>query len=131
VTNESPPFILRVVGEVKSDGKAVGLSIERVEQGPVDLCLRIEDVQDLVNLLLALGCEAVKRQASREVVVQPTAGIPLPVSAIDICQGDDARIFLMFEVGVASLMFGLRQSDLKEIGQTLLTLSAPSSGAPS
>ena len=58
----TPPFVLDVLGEVAHNGEAVGLRIQRSAQGPVDLCLRIEDVQHLIGILLALSCEAKRRQ---------------------------------------------------------------------
>jgi len=40
-----PPFVTDVLGEVAPNGKAIGLRIQRSAQGPIDLCLRIQDVQ--------------------------------------------------------------------------------------
>ena len=57
-----PPFVLDVLGEVANNGDAVGLRVQRSAQSPVDLCLRIEDVQHLIGILLALSCEAKRRQ---------------------------------------------------------------------
>ena len=45
----SPPFVIDVFGEVSPNGDAIGLRIQRSEQGPVDLCLRIGDVQHIVG----------------------------------------------------------------------------------
>src|SRR5271167_3125370 len=56
VTND-PPYVLDVLGEVAPNGQAIGLRIQRSAEGPVDLCLRIEDVQHLIGVLLALSCE--------------------------------------------------------------------------
>src|SRR5450631_610495 len=50
----NPPFVIDVLGEVAPNGEAIGLRIQRSAQGPVDLCLRIADVQHLVGILLAL-----------------------------------------------------------------------------
>jgi len=44
--------------------------------------------------------------------------------AIDVGQGDDATVYLSIEVGAASLVFGFSPSELRDVGQTLLTLSA-------
>jgi hypothetical protein len=52
---DTPPFVLDVLGEVALNGEAVGLRIQRSAQGPVDLCLRIDDVQHLIGILLALS----------------------------------------------------------------------------
>src|SRR5258705_5019328 len=57
-----PPFVTDVLGEVAPNGKAIGLRIQRSAQGPIDLCLRIQDVQYLVSMMLALGCEAKRLQ---------------------------------------------------------------------
>jgi hypothetical protein len=59
----NPPFVIDVLGEVAPNGKAIGLCIQRSEQGPVDLCLRSEDVQYFIGLILALSHEA-KRLAT-------------------------------------------------------------------
>jgi hypothetical protein len=127
----TPPFVLDVLGEVADNGGAVGLRIQRSAQGPVDLCLRIEDVQHLVGVLLALSCEAKRRQPPSEIDAPPTAAIPRPVSAINVGQADDGQTFLMLEIGTTSLMFAVPQPTLTEVGQTLLTLSACATAHPS
>ena len=126
-----PPFVIDVIGEVTANGKAIGLRIQRSEQGPVDLCLRIQDVQYLVSILLALGCEAKRRHAPPEVDAPPSGAIPLPLSAINVGQDDHDQTFLMLEVGAAALMFALPPAALEEVGQTLLALSARATGKPS
>jgi hypothetical protein len=126
-----PPFVTDVLGEVASKGEAVGLRIQRSAQGPVDLCLRIGDVQHLVGILLALACEAKRLQPPPAFEGPPNNAIPLPLSAINVGQTDDDQTFLMLEVGTASLMFGLPPAMLSEVGQTLLALSARTSGKPS
>jgi hypothetical protein len=128
---DTPPFVLDVLGEVALNGEAVGLRIQRSAQGPVDLCLRIDDVQHLIGILLALSCEAKRRQPPTEIDVPPPAAIPLPVSAINVGQSDDGQTFLMLEVGTTSLMFAVPQSTLTEVGQTLLALSARVTARPS
>jgi hypothetical protein len=128
---DTPPFVLDVLGEVALNGEAVGLRIQRSAQGPVDLCLRIDDVQHLIGILLALSCEAKRRQPPTEIDAPPPAGIPLPVSAINVGQSDDGQTFLMLEVGSTSLMFAVPQSTLTEVGQTLLALSARVTARPS
>jgi hypothetical protein len=128
---DTPPFVLDVLGEVALNGEAVGLRIQRSAQGPVDLCLRIDDVQHLIGILLALSCEAKRRQPPTEIDAPPPAAIPLPVSAINVGQSDDGQTFLMLEVGTTSLMFAVPQSTLTEVGQTLLALSARVTARPS
>jgi hypothetical protein len=123
--------VLHVVGDVAPSGEAIGLQIERSEQGPVDLCIRTQDVKYLVSLLLNLGCEARRRQAPGGSDVPPTEAIPLPLDAINVGQSDDNQSFLLLEVGIASLMFMLSPNCLEQIGQTMLTLSAKSPSAPS
>jgi len=120
-----------VVGEVASNGKAIGLRIQRSEQGPVDLWLRIQDAQYMVSILLALSCEAKRLHAPPEVDAPPSGAIPLPLSAINVGQDEDDQTFLMLEVGTAALMFGLPPAALEEVGQTLLALSARATGKPS
>jgi hypothetical protein len=128
----SPPFVVQVVGDVAPNGEAIGLQIERSELGPVDLCLRIQDVKYLVNMLLNLGCEARPRQAAGGGNdAPPTEVIPLPLDAINVGQSDDDQTFLLLEVGIASLMFMLSPNCLEQIGQTMLVLSAKSSSPPS
>jgi Protein of unknown function (DUF2478) len=103
----NPPFVIDVVGEVAPDGEAIGLRIQRSAQGPVDLCLRTEDVQNLISILLALSCEAKRLQPPPEFEVPPGRAIPLPVSTINVGQTEDDQTFLLLEVGTASLMFGV------------------------
>ena len=127
----APPFVLDVLGEVAPNGEAVGLQIQRSVQGPVDLCLRIDDVQHMVGLLLSLGCEAKRLQSPPKLDAPPNKAIPLPLSAINVGQTDDDQTFMMLEVGAASLVFSLPPDMLSQVGQALLALSARASGKPS
>jgi len=79
-----PPFVIDVLGEVAPNGKAIGLRIQRSEQGPVDLCLRIQDVQYMVSIMLALSCEAMRLQGPQEPQAPPSGAVPLPLSAINV-----------------------------------------------
>src|SRR6266853_201305 len=88
--------------------------VERSEQGPVNLCLRTEDVKYLVSLLLNLGCEAKRRQSSPRPDAPPTEAIPLPLDAINVGQSDDDQPFLLLEVGIASLMFMVSPACLEQ-----------------
>jgi hypothetical protein len=126
-----PSFVIDVVGEVAPDGKAIGLRIQRSAQGPIDLCLHTQDVPYMVSMMLALGCEAKRLQGLPEPESPPNGAIPLPLSAINIGLDDDNKTFLMLEVGVAALMFGMPAAVLEEVGQTLLALSAHKSARPS
>src|SRR5260370_40325141 len=79
-----PPFVIDVSGEVAPDGRAIGLRIQRSAQGPIDLCLRIQDVQYMVSLMLPLGCEANRLHGLPQPQSPPHAPIPLPLSSITI-----------------------------------------------
>jgi hypothetical protein len=120
---------MHVVGDVAPNGEAIGLQIERSEQGPVDLCLRTQDVEYFVSMLLNLGCEARRRQAPAGINGPSTEAIPLPLDAINVGQSDDDQTFLLLEVGITSLMFMLSPSCLEQIGQTILLLSAKASSS--
>ena len=85
-SGQSRPFVVHVVGDIEPSGEAIGLQIERSEQGPVNLCLRTEDVKYLVSLLLNLGCEAKRRQSSPRPDAPPTEAIPLPLDAINVAR---------------------------------------------
>ena len=128
---DARPFVIDVLGEVARNGDSVALRIHRSAQGVVDLCLRIEDVQHLVGVLLALSCEAKRRQPATEDDTAPSAAIPLPVSAINVGQADDGRAFLMLEIGTTSLLFAVPCSTLGEVGETLLAMSARRTKHPS
>jgi hypothetical protein len=127
----TPPVVIHVDGEVAANGKAIALRIVRSGQGPVDICLRTEDVQYMVSILLALSCEARRLNPPPEADAPPRAAIPLPLSAINVGQDDHDQTFIMVEVGGAALMFGIPPNSLKEVGQMLLALSASASGKPS
>jgi hypothetical protein len=124
------PFVTHVDGEVSANGGAIALRIARGGQPPIDICLRADDVQYMVGILLALSCEA-KRLQPHGNDTPPKRALPLPLNAINIGQDDNNDTFLMVEVGGAALMFGMPPSCLKEIGQTLLALSADHSATPS
>jgi hypothetical protein len=119
----TPPFVVHVDGEVAANGEAIALRIVRTDEMPVTICLRTEDVQYLVSILLALNGEARRLQPQR--ASQPPRGaIPLPLEAINVGQNDDDETFLMLETGGAALMFRVPDESLREIGQTLLTIGA-------
>jgi hypothetical protein len=126
-----PSMVVHVAGEVAPKGEAIRLKIDCGGQGPVDICLRSEDVKYLVSLLLNLGCEAKRRQAPEGSALPPAEAIPLPLDAIDVGQSDDDQSFMLLEVGLASLMFMLSPQHLEQIGQTMLLLSRKSSSMPS
>jgi hypothetical protein len=126
-----PPFVTDVLGEVEPNGKAIALRIQRSEEGPIDLCLRSEDVQYFVSLILALAHEAKRLQPASDNDQPPAATIPLPVTAINVGQTTDDNSFVMLDVGVVSLTFGVPQAYLEEIGRTLLALSARAPSGPS
>jgi hypothetical protein len=128
---EPAPFVVDVVGEVEPSGKAIALRIQRSEQGPVDLALRSEDLQYFVSLILALAHEAKRRQPAGDDGRPPSAAIPLPITAINVGQTTDDNSFVMLDVGVVSLTFGVPQAYLEEIGRTLLALSARAPSKPS
>ena len=94
------------------NGRAIALRIQRSEQGPVDLALRSEDVQHFVSLILALAHEAKRRQPAGDDRTPPSATIPLPITAINVGQTTDDKSFVMLDVGVVSLTFGLPQAYL-------------------
>ena len=125
------PIVVHVDGEVAANGNAIALRIVRSGQGPVDVCLRTEDVQYLVSILLTLSCEANRLQAQPEPDEPPRGAIPLPLRAISVGQDDRNQTFMMVEIGRTALMFGLAPWALEEVGKTLLTLSATTGGKPS
>src|SRR5262252_646302 len=89
------PVVMQVVGDVSPNGEAIGLQIERSDQGPVDLCVRTQDLKYFVSILLNLGCEARRRQAPAGNDAPPTEAIPLPLDAIDVGQSDDDQGFML------------------------------------
>jgi hypothetical protein len=120
----SPPFVVHVDGEVAANGEAIALRIVRTDEVPVTICLRTEDVQYLVSILLALNGEARRLQPQLGISRPPRGAIPLPLEAINVGQNDDDETFLMLETGGAALMFRVPDESLREIGQTLLTIGA-------
>jgi hypothetical protein len=128
---DNPPFVTDVFGEVAPDGRAIGLRIQRSGRDPVDLCLHSEDLQYIVGLILALSHEARRLHPVPEIDAPRSAAIPLPVTAINVGQTSDDQGFLMVDVGVASLMFGVAPASLEQVGQTLLALSARTCTRPS
>jgi len=125
-----PPIVTDVIGEVAPNGNAIGLRIERSEEGPLDLRLGIEDIQHIVSILLVLGCQA-KRLQSPQFDHPPAASLPLPLTAINVGQDEAGQTFLMLEVGAAALTFALAPSVLEEVRQLLIALSARASAKPS
>src|ERR1700733_1890468 len=97
----NPAFVIDVFGEVAPSGRAIGLRIQRSERGPVDLCLRSEDVQYFISLILALSHEAKRLQPAPEFDVPPREAVPLPITAINVGQTNDDESFLMLDVGVS------------------------------
>jgi hypothetical protein len=123
------PFVTDVLGDVAPGGDAIGLRIQRSEHGPVDLYLRVEDVQHIVSIMLVL-CGEAQRRRPVEPDAPPAGAVPVPLSAINIGQDDQQQTFMMLEVGAASLMFGLAPEVLADVGRTLLALSAQATDKP-
>ena len=121
---KTPSAIVRVDGEVAADGKAVALRFVRSGQSSVDLCLRAQDAQKLVAILLALNGEAKRLRAQPNDDAPPSQAIPLPITALSVGQDDHDQTFLMVETGGTALVFGVQPNYLQQIGRTLLTLSA-------
>jgi hypothetical protein len=119
---DSPPFVVHVNGEVAANGAAIALRIVRTDEVPVTICLRTEDVQYLVSILLALNGEARRLQPQLGASRPPSGAIPLPLEAINVGQNDNDETFLMLETGGAALMFRVPPESLREVGQTLLTV---------
>ena len=90
----------------------------------MDICLRTDNVEYVVSILLALSCEARRLRPIQETDAPPRKAIPLSLSAINIGQDDHDQTFMMVETGGTALMFAVPSNCLKELGQTLLTLSA-------
>jgi hypothetical protein len=133
-SGESRPFIVGVRSDIAPSGEAIGLQIELSEQGPVNLCIRIEELKWLVSELLNVGCEAKRRQSSArpDPALPPTEAIPLPLAGIHIAKRDeDDQSFFFLDVGLAWLMFELSPKRLEQLAQTIRMLSAKSSSAPS
>ncbi len=122
----SPPFVVHVDGEVAANGEAIALRIVRTDEVPVTICLRTEDVQYLVSILLALNGEARRLQPQLDASRPPRGATPLSLEAISVGQNDDDETFLMLETGGAALMFRVPEESLREIGQTLLTRAVDS-----
>jgi len=40
-SSQSRPFVVHVVGDIAPGGEVIGLQIDRSEQGPIDLCIRL------------------------------------------------------------------------------------------
>jgi hypothetical protein len=123
------PIVTDVLGDVAPGGDAIGLRIQRSELGPVDLYLRVEDVQHIVSIMLVL-CGEAQRRRPVEPDAPPAGAVPVPLSAINIGQDDQRQTYMMLEVGAASLMFGLPPEVLADVGRTLLALSAQTSDKP-
>lgn len=120
---------LPFVNDISGDG-GICLRIGRGQQGPVDIRLRTSYVRHIVSMMPALSSKAQRlRPAPAE--GQPPGAIPLALSAINIGQDDAQQTFMMLEVGMTALTFGLRSAVREELGQTLLALSAQTSGKPS
>jgi hypothetical protein len=124
------PIVTDVLGDVAPGGDAIGLRIQRSELGPVELYLRVEDVQHIVSIMLVL-CGEAQRRRPVESDAPPAGAVPVPLSAINIGQDDQRQTYMMLEVGAASLMFGLPHEVLADVGRTLLALSAQEPDKPS
>ena len=120
----SPAFVVHVDGEVAANGEAIALRIVRTDEVPVTICLRTEDVQYLVSILLALNGEARRLQPHLDASRPPRGATPLSLEAISVGQNDDDETFLMVETGGAALMFCVPDESLRELGQTLLAIGA-------
>jgi hypothetical protein len=129
-TADGLPYVTDVLGDVAPDGGAIGLRIQRSGQEPIEIYLRVEDVQHIVSIMLVL-CGEAQRRRPVEPDAPPAGAVPVPLSAINIGQDERQQTYMMLEVGAASLMFGLAPEVLADVGRTLLALSAQKPDKPS
>lgn len=99
------------------------LLVEQINKPCRGLPLRLGPAEPL-----ALGCEAMRLQGMQKMQPLPNGAIPLPLTAINIGEGN--QTFLMLQVGAAALMFGMSSAVPEEFAQTLLALSACRSVRP-
>ena len=96
---------------------------------PQDFLLAAGDVQSLVILLLILSGKAGPRQAHG-----PGGGVretfPLYLDSAGLGETEDGQTVLQLNVGQTELAFILSQGMTRDLGRSMLTLSAPSACAP-
>lgn len=92
---------------------------------PRDFLLAVDDIQAMVILLLILGGAAGRAPSGPDAESRPT--LPLPLDSIAIGSSEDGPT-LVLDIGPATLAFAVPAEAARKLGQSLLTISAPSAG---
>jgi len=111
-----------VTGDVSEDGSSIRLRIQTERDGVLNLALPTVDLQHLVTLLLLLGGKAAMNgsfSASSETFWTK----PLPLHGVSLGV-DDNQAVMTVEVGASILSFSLTAGSMKEIANTMLTMTA-------
>jgi hypothetical protein len=108
----------------------VRLRIETDKLGqPQDLLIAPGDIQALVVLLLTLSGKAGAGR-TRGLNDESRQTLPLDLDSIALGETEDGEIVLQVDVGRTALAFSLPPDMSRELGHTLMTLSAPSTREP-
>lgn len=124
----------KVVRYVSGDwNSAIGQVRLRLEAEPAgerqDFLIAPADVQPLVVLLLMLSGKVGARRP-REPERDTQEMVPLHLDSVGLGQTEEGEIVLQLHVGATSLAFMLSPGMTRNLGQVLMTLSAPSPREP-
>jgi hypothetical protein len=124
----------RIVRYVSGDWNAtlgqVRLRLEAELAGePQDFLIAPADVQPLVVLLLMLSGKVGARRP-REPKEQTQQLVPLHLDSVGLGETEEGEIVLQLDIGETALAFTLSSGMSRDLGQALMTLSAPSTREP-
>jgi hypothetical protein len=114
------PTVDLVEGGMTPDGQALLLQLSTAERGPVQLSLRLADLESFVTFLLRMAARAQPPEASDDRVRYQ----PIPVSGVSAGELADGMGCLGVTVGGTELMFQIPLTALSEVAQTLLLVGA-------
>jgi hypothetical protein len=119
-----------VSGDWNSAAGQVRLRIEAESTDePQDFLIGPADVQPLVVLLLMLSSKVGPRRR-RDPKVDTRQVVPLHLDTVGLGETEAGEIVLQLDVGEVELAFVLSHGMSRDLGQALMTVSAPSAHRP-
>jgi hypothetical protein len=118
------PVVAFAEGALTHDGEAIVLRMATLEHGPVNVSLRLADLDKFLSFLLGLAAERGGPAPPKD----PTECQPIPISGISAGELSDGMGLLGVTVGGTDLMFAIPSEALSSVAQTLLSVGTPSVG---
>jgi hypothetical protein len=115
------PTVDLIEGGMTADGRALLLQLSTVDRGPVQISLRVADLENFVTFLLRMAAHSAAPAPSEDRVQYQ----PIPVSGVSAGELADGMGCIGVTVGSTELMFQIPVTAMSELAHTLLMVGTP------